>query len=124
MIKQGVIYYGAGGALGFDTMAAQAVLELKKLYPQIKLILVLPCKTHTYGWSRENIEIYEKIKKACDKYVYTSDEYTSGCMQYRNRYLVDHSGYCICYLTKNSGGTAYTVRYAEKKGLKIINLAS
>ncbi len=105
-------------------MAAQAVLELKKLYPQIKLILVLPCKTQTYGWSRENIEIYEKIKKACDKYVYTSDEYTSGCMQYRNRYLVDHSGYCICYLTKNSGGTAYTVRYAEKKGLKIINLAS
>ena len=64
LIKQGVIYYGAGGALGFDTMAAQAVLELKKLYPQIRLILVLPCKTQTYGWSRENIEIYEKNQKS------------------------------------------------------------
>lgn len=49
LIRQGVIYFGVGGALGFDTMAAQAVLALKESYPQIKLILVLPCKTQTHG---------------------------------------------------------------------------
>ena len=38
LIEQGVIYYGAGGARGFDTLAAEAVLELKGKYPQIKLI--------------------------------------------------------------------------------------
>ena len=37
LIEKGVIYYGAGGALGFDTLAAQVVLDLKKEYPQIKL---------------------------------------------------------------------------------------
>ena len=26
MIRRGVVYFGAGGALGFDTMAAEAVL--------------------------------------------------------------------------------------------------
>ena len=42
-IEQGYRYFGAGGALGFDTLAAQAILELKNEYPQIRLILVLPC---------------------------------------------------------------------------------
>lgn len=123
MIHQGVIYFRAGGALGFDTMAAQAVLELRELYPQIKLILVLPCKTQTNGWNLTDKAIYERIKKACDKYIYMSDEYTTGCMHKRNRHLVDYSRHCICYLTKHSGGTAYTVAYAKKNGLTVINLA-
>ncbi len=67
LIGQGIVYFGAGGALGFDTLAAQTVLRLKKKYPQIKLIL--------------------------------------------------------CYLTKPGGGTAYTVAYAKKQGLTVINLA-
>ena len=44
-------------------------------------------------------------------------------MHRRNRYLVDHGCVCVCYLTGDSGGTAYTVRYAEKQGLEIINIA-
>ena len=49
-IKDGYLYFGAGGALEFDTLAAQTVLNLKKDYPLVKLILVLPCKTQTRGW--------------------------------------------------------------------------
>ena len=124
MINKGVIYFGTGGALGFDTMAAQAVLELRNIYPKIKLILVLPCKTQTRGWSKHNKEVYENIKMACDKCVYISDEYTFDCMHKRNRHLVNYSNYCICYLTDYShGGTAYTIEYAKKNGLTIINLA-
>lgn len=33
LIRQGVRYFGAGGALGFDTLAAEAVLDLKAVYP-------------------------------------------------------------------------------------------
>lgn len=61
MIKEGYLYFGAGGALGFDTIAAFAVLKLKKRYPNIRLILVLPCLDQTRGWSREDVEIYEDI---------------------------------------------------------------
>lgn len=43
LIANDVYYFGAGGALGFDTLTALTVLELKKQYPFIKLILVLPC---------------------------------------------------------------------------------
>jgi uncharacterized phage-like protein YoqJ len=123
LIKNGIIFFGAGGALGFDTLAALTVLSLKKEYLQIKLILVLPCPTQTKGWAEKDVEIYEDIKARCDKYVYTSQEYTRGCMFKRNRHLADNSSICICYLTEKSGGTAYTVDYSMRKELKIINLA-
>lgn len=123
LISEGYRYFGAGGALGFDTIAAQCILHLKKQYPHIKLILVLPCKTQTQSWDSEDIAIYEQIKKQADKVVYTSKEYTRDCMFRRNRHLVDNSSVCIAYLTQNKGGTAYTVDYARKKGVRIINLA-
>ena len=45
-------------------------------------------------------------------------------MHVRNRALVDASNVCIAYMTDASrGGTAYTVRYAEKKGIPVYNLA-
>ena len=44
-------------------------------------------------------------------------------MQKRNRHLADNSSVCICYLTKPTGGTAYTVRQAALRDIPIINLA-
>ena len=106
LVKNGYCYFGAGGALGFDTMAAQAVLQLREKYPQVKLILVLPCLSQANSWSTEDKEIYESIKKNADKVVYTSKDYTKGCMFKRNRHLVDGSSACICYLKESTGGTA------------------
>ena len=83
----------------------------------------LPCLTQTRGWRPEDIAEYERIKAQADKVVYTAQQYTRGCMHKRNRHLVDNSSVCVCYLNRESGGTAYTVRYARKKGLEIINLA-
>ena len=122
-IENGYRYFGAGGALGFDTMAALTVLRLRSEYPQIKLILVLPCENQTRNWKNIDIEKYEHIKSQADKVVYVSKEYTQDCMRKRNRHLVDNSSLCICYLTKPSGGTVYTVNYAKEIGLKIINIA-
>ncbi|MBR1738028.1 MAG: DUF1273 family protein [Firmicutes bacterium] len=124
LISEGIIYFGAGGALGFDTIAALTVLELKEEYPQIKLILVLPCENQTFGWSVDDVVTYNDIKARADKCVYTSKNYYNGCMQKRNRHLVDNSSICVCYLTQNSGGTFYTVNYARNNGLKIYNIAS
>lgn len=123
LIERGVVFFGSGGALGFDTLAAEAVLELKKKYPQIKLIMVYPCKDQTTLWSESDIERYNKIKSASDKIVYTSEKYDKSCMFKRNRHLVNYSGYCVCYLNKPTGGTAYTVKYAKENGLVVINLA-
>ena len=122
LYQKGIRAYEVGSALGFDTLAVRAVLRLRENYTNMKLILVLSCLTQTRGWKPEDIAEYERIKAQADKVVYTSQQYTRGCMHKRNRYLVDHSSVCICYLTKESRGTAYTVNYAKKQGLKVINI--
>lgn len=123
LIEKGYKYFGAGGALGFDTLAAKTVLKLKTVYPYIKLILVLPCEGQAEHWKIEDKIIYEDMKARADKVVYTSKVYYRGCMHKRNRHLVDNSSSCICYLTKETGGTAYTVHYAKEKMLTVYNVA-
>lgn len=58
-----------------------------------------------------------------DKIVYESKIASREAYLARNRHLVDGSSYCVTYCVEQSGGTAYTVDYARKNGLKIINLA-
>ena len=122
-IEKGYTFFGAGGALGFDTLAAQEILSLKKQFPHIKLILVLPCRDQAVRWEAKDREEYERIKRSADKIVYTAERYYPGCMHKRNRHLVDTSSLCVCYLTKDSGGTAYTVKYALAKRVSVVNLA-
>ena len=108
LIKQGVNTFHSGYAGGFDTIAALTVNELKKEYPHIKLILVIP-------YSQE-------VKIPYDECICLAEKYRKGCFHIRNRYLVDNSSYCIYFLTKNTGGTAYTVNYAKKQGLSVYNI--
>lgn len=122
LIINGYYYFGTGGALGFDTEAAKIILSLKAKYPNIKLILILPCKTQTNQWKSEDIAVYENIKNNCDKYIYTSEIYTKSCMFKRNRHLVDYSSVCIAYNNKITGGTVYTVKYALKQNVRVINI--
>ena len=121
--ENGYRYFGSGGAVGFDLIAADCVLHLKKKYSDIRLILVLPCHGQTKYWSDTEKKKYNKIKEKADKIVFTSEQYYNGCMQKRNRHLADNSSLCICYFTKNTGGTAYTVNYARKNGLIMVNVS-
>lgn len=122
LAKNGCLRFLAGGALGFDTLAAQTVLRLKSRFPDIRLSLVLPCLNQAERWRPADIAVYNEIKENADTVIYTSESYYRGCMHVRNRRLVDESRYCICYLAKESGGTAFTVNYAKQQGLEIINL--
>lgn len=122
LIGKGIRYFGSGGARGFDLMAADVVLQLKKEFPHIRLIMVLPCQDQTRGWKGEDIRHYERILTQADKVVYLQEKYSPGCMQKRNRHLVNHSSVCVAYCTRNTGGTAYTLRYACKKGVRIVLL--
>lgn len=122
LADEGVVYFGAGGAVGFDTLAAQAVLQVRRQRPALRLILVLPCPNQPRGWPARDAAVYQHIKAQADKVVYVSPCYLPGCMQRRNRHLVDGSGVCVAYCRKTAGGTAYTVDYAKERGLRVIML--
>ena len=108
-----------GGARGFDTLAAQTVLQLKREYPTLELFLVLPCRDQARGWSSEEAIQYEAVRRRADRVVYMENAYTEGCMHKRNRALVENRRYCIYYMVQRMGGTAYTVDYAGRQGLEM-----
>ena len=108
-----------GGAIGFDTIAAQLILRLRSEFPNIYLALALPCppEQQTLKWTDEQkAEYYEILNKANFMKI-VSERYTSNCMYARNRLMVDGSGILICYLRRNKGGTYYTVNYGKEKGI-------
>lgn len=122
LIERGVIYFLSGGARGFDTIAAECILELKENYPHIKLVLIIPCANHNKGWNVVDKRRYNNVEEMSDKVEILSQHYYRGCMHTRNRYMVDNSSYCLCYLRKVSGGTAYTEKYAQQKKLRVIHI--
>lgn len=124
-IRRGYNTFIAGGAMGFDTIAAEEVIRLRSEGNAVRLILALPCRKQTEKWiDGEKVITYDRINGLADGIVYTSDCYFSGCMHTRNRFMVDNSSACIAYCKKSSGGSAYTCNYAEKKGLELVNLGA
>ena len=124
LIQKGYCYFGAGGARGFDMLAAQVVLELKRQYAQIHLILVLPFQNQyekEIAWTVEEIAEYHHLQEQASKVVILSNSYERGIYYKRNRHLVDASSACIAYLVRPTGGTAYTVEYANRQGVQVIN---
>ena len=126
LIGEGVTTFLSGGALGFDTLAAQEVLRLRAERPgQLALVLALPCLGQESRWAERDAAVYHGLIRNADEVIYTGDVYEPGCMFVRNRYLVDRSSLCLCFLRENAarGGTAYTVKYAQKQGIPVVNLA-
>lgn len=126
LIQHGYRYFGAGGARGFDALASVAVLKMKQKYPQIHLILVLPFDEQYRkegNWTRDEIKQYDSLKKAASKVVILAPGYSSGIYYQRNRHLVDSSSVCIAYLNRTNSGTGYTVNYARKNGLRVVNVS-
>lgn len=115
----------AGGAIGFDTVAAQAVLSLKDKYSDLKLNLILPCQGQENAWNSRQKQEYEIIKERSDSVRVLAPFFYNGCMQARNRELLRNADICIAYLRKGtrSGGSLNTVLQAAKLGVPVINIA-
>ncbi len=120
---QGFCWFICGGALGFDTLAAEEVIRFRTDEEQdAGLLLAIPCEDQTLKWSARDRNRYEYIRNNADEEIVLSSRYYEGCMHIRNQFMVTHSSLCVCYLKYFTGGTGYTVRYALRTGCKVINL--
>ena len=115
----------AGGALGFDMLAAAIVCRLRDTeYPDMSLHLLLPCKDQEAKWSERDKLRYAAMLSLADSHRYLYEKYADGVMAARNRALVAEADLCIAYLTNYQSGTGITYREAKRCGLEIWNLAS
>lgn len=114
LIQKDVTDFLSGGQGGFDRLCAGCVFRLKKDYPQIRNLLVIPYLTFNVF----DKEIFDEIiyPEGFEKYHFKS------AIPARNKYMVDNSAYAICYVTHDWGGAAQTYKRALKKKLSITNL--
>ena len=126
MINKCVTIFICGGAIGFDTYAAEAVLRAKERHESIELHIYAPCNNQSAKWNIIQKNKYNEILEKADYVDMVDRPYYDGCMKERNYKMVDNSRYCICYFHENESrpsGTGQTFRYAKRQGLEIINLA-
>lgn len=114
----GVDTFYDGMARGFDLVAAQKVIELKRSY-DLKLIACIPFGGQIDTIKGEERKVYEEVLQKCDDVKILSAEYYPGCMYARNRYMVDNADCVYAYFHGEKGGTKYTVDYASRNGKQL-----
>jgi len=67
LIESGVTVFYSGMALATDQWAAEIVLEMKKLHPDLRLVAVRPCETQANGWSEAQRKRYVDTLALCDE---------------------------------------------------------
>ncbi len=126
LIQNSATVFYAGGAYGWDIICELAVLKMKERYPQIKLLLILPCSAEeqTLNWNNLCKKQYYYILNNADSIEYVSEHYTNDCMKRRNARLIELADCCVCYYNENDkrSGTGQTVRMARRKGINIVNV--
>lgn len=111
-----------GMALGVDTMAAQEVLALREIRPELRLIAVIPCPGQARRWRPEDQYRYRELLNRADGCYTAGPSYTPYAMGARNLWMVEHASRLIAVTDGSPGGTANTIRLAEDHGLTIIRI--
>ena len=110
--SEGKRYFLSGMADGIDAYAAEIVIALKKEYPDIRLVCCYP-----YYYPSRKTNCFASV---ADYSVTVCPDYIHGCMSMRNLYMVNHSSELIaCFDGSSGGGTAFTIRTARERGLRV-----
>ena len=121
-IHEGMEHFICGMAQGCDVYFAETVLALKARYPHITLEAAIPGPTQADGWGKAQQARYRSILARCDYETMVQDSYTRGCMQRRNRYMVDHASLLIAVSDGAEGGTRSTIEYAFRRGVSVMDI--
>ena len=120
--QTGFRHFICGMAQGCDFYFAEAVLSLRHRYPGVSLEAAIPCPGQSASWPAADRRRYAEILAACDYETMVQDHYTPGCMQRRNRYMVDHSSLLIAVYDGLPGGTRQTLEYAMRHKVDFVDI--
>lgn len=121
-LKLGCAAFYAGGAVGFDMIAAERVLvrARRRTKNPIRLILCIPHKGHHAAFSAGDQRRIERLIAKADEVHYISEKFAPECFAERNRFMIEHSDVCIAYVRRMQSGSGQTVRMAQQKRRIII----
>ena len=116
----GYRHFICGMAIGCDMYFAEAVLELKKKYPDLTLEAAIPCGSQPEKWNSEQRKQYNRLIDACSRITVLQINYSADCMMKRNMYMVDKSSLLLACFDGSPGGTMNTIVYAQRNDVKVI----
>ena len=119
----GYRHFLCGMALGCDLYFCEAALDLRDRRQGVTVEAAVPCEEQAARWRERVRARYASLLERCDYETLVQHQYTPGCMQRRDRYMVDRSQRIIAaYDGRTAGGTLYTLTYAMRQGLETVIL--
>jgi uncharacterized phage-like protein YoqJ len=109
----------SGMALGTDQWAAEETISLREKHNDIRLHCAIPCSDQFERWRESDRKNYFELIRLADTVTVLSEKYKDGCMQRRDRWMIEKSDRLIAVYTGKKGGTSLTVKMAQKKGIPI-----
>ncbi len=122
LIRGGNFHFCCGMARGFDLAALQCLIDLKRRY-HVRIEACIPYLGQERNFPPREKKLYGELLPLCDETTVISQTYYSGCTLKRNRYMVDKCDTLFAYCTRDTGGTAFTVKYARSQGREIVSFA-
>lgn len=119
LYTRGIRHFISGMARGSDFYFCELILKLRDLYHDITVEAAVPFREQSHSWSVKDRSKYDYLLSRCDKVTVVQEEYTKGCMQKRNKYMVDRSSVLLAVLSDSEGGTKSTVDYAMRQGIEV-----
>ena len=119
----GIRHFISGFAIGFDMMAAEVVVSLRRDYPDIALIAAIPFKGQASRFNFYDRKRYNRLLEVADEVIVLSEGYYPRCFLDRNEFMVSNSSRLIAYYDgRERGGTFYTIRRAMAQNIPIVNV--
>ena len=120
--EHGYVNFLIGREGEFDSIVSSAIVRAKRevFAANSSHTLVLPYLTSELKQNTEAFETYYDSIEICEA---SSAAHPKAAYQIRNRYMIDRSDLCVFYVEHKSGGAWQTMRYAERTGKPIVNLA-
>ena len=112
--EDGVTDFYVGHQGQFDSMVFYVLKELKAKYPKIRYTVVL-----AYMPDEHIKDVYGNDTLFPDGMENVPKKYA---ISKRNDWMIQQSGFAVCYVHKITGGAAKFREKAEKKGLRIIDV--
>ena len=122
LYSQGYKSFITGGALGYDTMVAVLLFQIRTEIPEIRVVLAYPYEGYNGSWTLQQWQEYRDRLLRYDEVVCVSEAPSKYAYWARDRYMVDRSSLCVGFCIDSASETGYTMEYARQKGVCVINL--
>lgn len=114
LVIRGVDTFYFGNQGQFDSIVYSCLKQLRKEHPHIRICVVLAyLPTEKYEYDDMTDTMYPEI-----------EGHPKFAIDRRNRWMIDHSEYCVCHINLTWGGAYKFAQLAVQRGKTVINIGN